>query len=130
MADDEGRADDVGGVNPDGSPKRDLRYSSHEDRSVRVDRELDGNGRLARGDRTKMSVLNFSSRHPVRTERDPEFTFRPAPAAASAAPAAEDPAPAASEAKAPADAAGSTAPQELADRSPSVMDRVKHLFGF
>lgn len=130
MSDDDGRAADGGAVDPDGSPKRDLRYSSHEDRSVRVDRELDGGGRLARGDRTKMSVLNFSSRHPVRTERDPEFTFRPAPepAAAPVPPAAAaqlEPPPVAK-----AVAVEAPGVQESADRSPSVMDRVKQLFGF
>jgi hypothetical protein len=60
--------------------KKDLRYSAHEGSNVRVNRELDGSGRLARGDHTKMSVLNFSSRHAARTERDPDFEFRPAPA--------------------------------------------------
>ena len=130
MADDNSRADEAAALNPDGSPKRDLRYSNHEDRTVRVDRELDGSGRLARGDRTKMSVLNFSSRHPVRTERDPEYTFRPAPppAAAPAPPPGEPPVAAAPETDVSAD--GSTGETGTADRASSVMDRVKQLFGF
>lgn len=129
MADADDRAGE-GEPTSDGSPKRDLRYSSHEDRTVRVDRELDASGRLARGDRTKMSVLNFSSRHPVRTERDPEFAFRPAPPPA-AAPAPEPPsaeAPVAAERVSEA-AAGPDSPGP-ADQAPSVMDRVKQLFGF
>lgn len=66
-------------TNPDGSPKRDLRYSAHDEGTVQIERNLDGSGRLARGDRTNMSVLKFSSRHASRDTRDPDFEFRPAP---------------------------------------------------
>ncbi len=104
MADQDEKAAET---NPDGSPKKDLRYSSHEDRNVRVDRELDGSGHLARGDVTKMSVLNFSSRHQSRTERDPDFTFRPAPAA----PPPTEPA------------------AEPAAEAPTMVDKIKHFFG-
>lgn len=84
--------------NPDGSRKPDLRYTDHERGTVRVDRQLDGSGHLARGDRTRMSVLNFSARAQARTERDPDFAFRPAPvaerpASAEATPAAPGPPP-------------------------------------
>lgn len=106
--------------NPDGSPKRDLRYTAHEDRNVRVDRELDGSGHLARGDKTRMSVLNFSSRHQARTERDPEFAFRPPPPPAAAAPD-EAPAPAAP----PAAQAGTPS----GDDSKTVVSRLRDLFG-
>lgn len=81
------------------SDKPDLRYSAIERQGIRIDRSLDASGHLARGDKTKMSVVNFSSRHQARTERDPDFEFRPAavkPASpaepAVPAPAAERPA--------------------------------------
>ena len=106
-------------TNPDGSPKRDLRYSEHEERNVRISRDLDGSGHLARGDRTHMSVLNFSSRHQSRTERDPEFEHRPPPARKTEA-AAPPPAPEPPVAPAPASAAG---------KSPSLVTRLKNIFG-
>jgi hypothetical protein len=68
-------------LNPDGTRKKDLRYSKEERQNVRVERQLDGSGHLARGDKTRMSVLNFSARAQPRTERDPDFAFRPAPPA-------------------------------------------------
>lgn len=104
--------------NPDGSPKRDLRYSSNENENVRVDRSLDGSGHLARGDKTKMSVVNFSSRHPERTERDPEFEFRPPPSA----PAPASPAEAASPEVPPA-------PAEPPADPPTMTDRVRKFLG-
>ena len=111
-------------LNPDGTPKKDLRYTTHEERGVRVERELDGSGHLARGDVTKMSVLNFSSRHQVRTERDPDFTFRPAPEPKTAASSPP------TESKAPEPAAGG-APEASppAESSPGLVDRIKGLFG-
>lgn len=96
---------------------RDLRYTSHERQNVRVERELDGSGHLARGDRTRMSVLNFSSRHPARTERDPDFAFRPAP----------DKPP---EAAPVTDAAAPPAPPDAAPPAdPSLVDRFKRMLG-
>jgi hypothetical protein len=104
----------------DAEKKKDLRYSAFERSNVRVDRELDGSGRLARGDHTKMSVLNFSSRHAARTERDPDFEFRPAPAkpAEAVAPPVVEPAP-----PAPAAAASPEAGDE------SLVDRFKRILG-
>jgi hypothetical protein len=99
----------------DGSPGRDLRYTAHEEQNIRIDRNLDGSGRLARGDVTRMSVLKFSSKHPPRAERDPEFEFRPAPVKpASDATIPPIPAAAADPADAPKD---------------SLFDKVKRLLG-
>jgi hypothetical protein len=100
-----------------GEAKRDLRYTSQESHNVRIDRSLDNSGHLTRGDKTKMSVLNFSSRHQARTERDPDFEFRPPPAkkpATEAAPAEPTPAP---------------PPAEPAAEDPTLMGKVKRLFG-
>ena len=118
MPDDDRPADDA--PLEDAEKKKDLRYSAHERSNVRVDRELDGSGRLARGDHTKMSVLNFSSRHAARTERDPDFTFRPAPdksTEAATPPVAEPAAPA-------------PAPEAAADtQDESLVDRFKRILG-
>ncbi|MGE0442936.1 MAG: hypothetical protein AB7L66_17625 [Gemmatimonadales bacterium] len=117
-------------LGPDGKPKRDLRYSGVQDRSVQINRQLDGSGHLARGDRTNMSILNFSSRHPARTERDPEFAFRPPPeptrpADPPAEPAAEPPAAAAGTGE------GAEAPNVAMDdkNGTSVMDKLRNFFG-
>ncbi len=107
-------------LNPDGSPKKDLRYTAHEDRNVRVERQLDGSGHLARGDATKMSVLNFSSRHQARTERDPDFAFRPAPERKEP-PAAVPP---------PVAAVAAPAAPPAGEEHPSVVAKIKHFFGF
>lgn len=115
-------------TNPDGSPKKDLRYTSHEDRNVRVDRELDGSGHLARGDVTKMSVLNFSSRHQARTERDPDFTFRPAPAK----PASPAEPPVTTDQASPAgppSAAEPALPLPGAPEPPTLVDKIKNILG-
>ncbi|MGE0555463.1 MAG: hypothetical protein AB7R55_18685 [Gemmatimonadales bacterium] len=89
MADDPEVPEEGPDPDADGSPKRDLRYSESERGNVRVNRQLDGSGHLARGDKTRMSVLSFSARAKPREERDPEFEFRPAkPKAAPAGQAA------------------------------------------
>lgn len=118
MPEDEPPPDDA--ILEDAEKKKDLRYSAHEGSNVRVNRELDGSGRLARGDHTKMSVLNFSSRHAARTERDPDFEFRPAPAkpVEAAAPPVVEPAP-----PAPAAAASTETGDE------SLVDRFKRILG-
>lgn len=69
----------------------DLRFTEHQRNQVRVERDLSGGGHLARGDRTKMSRLNFSARaRPADPgERDAAFTARPTDAA-PADPAAHD----------------------------------------
>jgi hypothetical protein len=112
--------------NPDGTRKPDLRYTKQERGNVRVERQMDGSGHLARGDKTRMSVLNFSSRHQSRTERDPEFEFRPAPRAEAASPPPEAPASPAAEAAAP------SAPDpgmRESDAPASLLGRMKKLFG-
>ncbi len=117
-ADDGSKGGSKGGA--DGE-KRDLRYSSQEHDNVRIERQLDGSGHLTRGDKTKMSVLNFSSRHQARTERDPDFEFRPPP---PKKPAAEAPAP-----PAPPVAPAAAAPEPKPADDPSLLDRFKRLFG-
>lgn len=107
--------------NPDGSRKPDLRYTDHEHGTVRVDRQLDGSGHLARGDRTRMSVLNFSARAQARTERDPDFAFRPAPAA-------ERPAPA--EATPPAEQVPGMSPAATEVPEGSLLGKIKRILGF
>lgn len=108
-------------LNPDGTRKKDLRYTGQGHGNVQVDRRLDGSGHLARGDKTRMSVLNFSARAQPRTERDPEFAFRPERGAAAPPDPAGDPVPPAAEpgADAPADRAEST-----------VLDKIKRILGF
>jgi len=108
---------------PEDPSKRDLRYSSAESRGVRVDRSLDGSGHLARGDKTKMSVLNFSSRHPVRTERDPDFEFRPAGPRPVDPVAPPDP-------PAPSVAAPEAAATVAEPAPKSLLDKFKGMFGF
>ncbi len=99
--------------------KKDLRFTEHEEKSVNVDRDLSGSGRLARGDKTNMSILNFSSRHQARTERDPDFEFRPAPE--------PRPSPGAPEAPPAPVVAQAGKPDSPSD--PSVLDRIKKLLG-
>ncbi len=98
--------------------KRDLRFSSVEEKGVRIDRSLDGSGHLARGDKTKMSVLNFSSRHQARTERDPDFEFRAAPAKPEPV-AVPDPVP-----------APVPVPPAAEPAAASMVDKIKGFFGF
>lgn len=124
MADDEKAEPAPTDPSGEGKPK-DLRYTSQEERNVRIDRNLDGSGHLTRGDKTKMSVLNFSSKHQARTERDPDFEFRPPPPKpAPAPPAAVAPPVPPPAAEAPA-AQATPAPAE----DPSLVGRIKKLFG-
>ncbi len=90
----------------------DLRHTEHEQRDVRVTRDLSGGGHLARGDRTRMSRLNFSARaRPADPgERDRTFAERDA-ASVEVPPPPPEPA----------------APDPAAD--PSLMQRVGRLFG-
>lgn len=90
----------------DAARAADLRFTEHERNQVRVERDLSGGGHLARGDRTKMSRLNFSARaRPADPgERDRAFTERPA-----------EPAP--------------PAPPEAAADQPGLMDKVARFFG-
>jgi len=110
-------------LNADGTRKKDLRYSEHERDNIRVDRQLDGSGHLARGDKTRMSVLNFSARAQPRTERDPDFAFRPEPA--SRAPAADTPA---SPEPPATDADPAAAPSDPVEGS--VIGKIKKILGF
>lgn len=71
--------------------KPDLRHTEHEHRDVRVTRDLSGGGHLARGDRTKMSRLNFSARGLPRDDGERDRVFVERDAASAAEPAAEAP---------------------------------------
>ncbi len=51
----------------------DLRFSKVEQSGVRIDRDLSGQGHLARGSFTNMSNMRFSVRAQSRTELDPEL---------------------------------------------------------
>ena len=100
--------------------KPDLRHTEHEQRDVRVSRDLSGGGHLARGDHTKMSRLNFSARARPRDdgERDRVFVERDAASvepAADAAPAPPAPPPA--------------PPAAAAEDGATLMQRVGKLFG-
>jgi hypothetical protein len=66
---------------PEESP--DLRHTEHEQRDVRVRRDLSAEGHLARGDHTRMSRLKFSARALPRDdgERDRVFVERDAASA-------------------------------------------------
>ena len=88
----------------------DLRRTEHEQRDVKVSRDLMADGHLARGDRTRMSRLNFSARaRPADPgERDRAFVERDG--------ASGDPSPAAPAPPAP--------PQD-----PTLIERVGKLFG-
>jgi hypothetical protein len=84
-------------TNPDGTRKRDLRSSSHEDLGVEVRRKMLADGHLARGDATRFSRLEFRSVGRARPKGDdPVFTGRgtadeDAPTAADAPAAEHDP---------------------------------------
>ena len=93
--------------------KPDLRHTEHEQRDVRVTRDLSGGGHLARGDRTNMSRLNFSARARPRDdgERDRVFVERDT---ASAEPAA---------------AAPPAPPAPAGEDGATLMQRVGRLFG-
>jgi len=125
MADDPEVPDEQPALNPDGSPKRDLRYSESERGNVRVNRQLDGSGHLARGDKTRMSVLSFSARAKPREERDPEFEFRPAKAKAPPA----EPAAAAPPAPAPPPEPTQAAPSAEAPAEGSLLGKIKTILG-
>jgi hypothetical protein len=108
-------------VTDDGPEQQpDLRHTEHERGDVRVSRDLSGEGHLARGDRTRMSRLNFTARARPRDDgaRDPAFVERDA---ASAPPPAPPPAP-------PAAAEPAVAP-DTADDGATLMQRVGRLFG-
>lgn len=102
----------------------DLRFTAHQRNQVRVERDLSGGGHLARGDKTKMSRLNFSARaRPADPgERDSAFTSRPADVAAEPASAS---APAA---EAPPTADGPPAADSAA-QEPGLIDKVARFFG-
>lgn len=99
----------------DGTPP-DLRFTKHAHRDVEVERDLSGQGHLARGDHTRMSRLNFSARgRPADPgERDPEFVKREA--------ASRQPARAAEPASGPA-------PEITEKAPPGLLARLSRLFG-
>jgi hypothetical protein len=65
--------DDVPSSKPDADKEPDLRFTSFAKRGVSVDRDLSGQGHLARGSRTNMSNLRFSIKAQAREELDPEL---------------------------------------------------------
>ena len=73
----------------------DLRFTQHERNNIRVDRNLAADGHIARGDKTRMSRMNFSARgRPADPgERDPVFVERETPEATEPAAAHVEPAP-------------------------------------
>jgi len=73
--------------------KPDVRVSSHDDMGVRVSRDLNASGPVARGYNSNMSKLNFSSRGMPREEAVNDED--PAPAKPVAAAPVRPPAPAA-----------------------------------
>ena len=50
------------GTDPADGRKADLRYTIRDDWQTRIERNLDGSGRLARGDHTNMHSLRFTAR--------------------------------------------------------------------
>ena len=103
----------------DAAKAADLRFTEHQRNQVRVERDLSGGGHLARGDKTKMSRLNFSARaRPADPgERDAAFTERltePTSGARDPAAAAAPPPP---------------APAPEAADPPGLIDKVARFFG-
>lgn len=83
---------------PEDGVRRQVRTSSHEDLGVEVKRDLNAQGRLARGSGTNMSRLSFRVGAVPREERDPELEAlreveRPPSKPAAEARAPEPPAP-------------------------------------
>jgi hypothetical protein len=68
--DDESPADETGDA--DKKPA-DLRFTKVEQSGVRLERDMSGQGHLARGSRTNMSNMRFSVRAQPRAELDPEL---------------------------------------------------------
>jgi len=58
---------------PDEPAKPDLRFTKQEDRSVHIDRDMSGQGHLARGSHTRMSNIRFSMQAKPRDYLDPEL---------------------------------------------------------
>lgn len=58
---------------PDEPVKPDLRFTKQEDRSVHIDRDMSGQGHLARGSHTRMSNIRFSMQAKPRDYLDPEL---------------------------------------------------------
>ncbi len=53
---------------PSDDKNSDLRYTARDNGQIRVERQLDASGRLARGDHTHMHTLNFSAKAQRRTK--------------------------------------------------------------
>lgn len=103
---------------PDSGPddeakKQGLRFTSHERDNVSVDRDLGAEGHLARGDKTRMSRINFSARaRPADPgERDATFVERDAASGVEPAPAPV------------------VEPTESEPTAPGLMQRLGKLFG-
>jgi hypothetical protein len=65
----------------------DLRFTSHERNNVSVDRNLGADGHLARGDKTRMSRINFTARARPADPGERDATFVDREAAGEAGPA-------------------------------------------
>ena len=116
-------------MSPDGPEDApDLRHTEHEQRDIRVHRDLSADGHLARGDHTRMSRLKFSARALPRDdgERDRVFVERDA-ASAPAGPGQEPATPVADSAASAAESAASAA--ENATEGDTLMQRVGRIFG-
>ena len=97
----------------------DLRFTSVNQSGVSINRDMSGQGHLARGSRTNMSNMRFSIQAKPRAEPDPELqALRDQAPAAPAQPPAAAPAAAGPAASAPDDA-----PQ-----NGGVLDAIKRLF--
>ena len=67
---------------PTDPKKKDLRFTARVDHGVSIERDLSANGRLARGDHTRMSSLSFSMQAKSRDYLDPELqALHPDPSA-------------------------------------------------
>lgn len=97
----------------DDAKPNDLRFTSHERNRISVDRNLAADGHLARGDKTRMSRMNFTARaRPADPgERDPVFVER-------------EPVGAEGEDSPPVDA-----PAEAPAETPGLIERLGRLFG-
>ena len=73
--------EDDGSADSTENPGSDLRYSSHDDGHTRIERSLDGSGRLARGDHTHMHTVRFTARAVprAREKQAPEVPQATAP---------------------------------------------------
>ena len=105
----------------------DLRFTRQEGKQVRVERDLSGGGHLARGDRTRMSRLNFTARARPADPGERDAAAFDGRASGSAAADPEPPS------EPPAVDAGTEEPSAGGTEAPSgdssIKDRIGRLFG-